>query len=143
VLSLGARIDLTSCEYLGGCPAIGPRRLNKVELHFDDEGLTVAIALQGLFTMAAARPVLVLPWPEITALSATNTGPGPTRLTPRQLLRFVVNMLTTRLDLPDQLAITTAAWTMTVGVRVAAAKLSELQELLASRDGPAPAVTAS
>jgi hypothetical protein len=127
-------------------PGIGPRRLNKVELHFDSEGLTVAIALQGLFTMAAARPVLVLAWPEITALSATNTRPGPTptRLTPGRLVRAVVNVLTTRLDLPDQLAIATAGWTMTVGVRVAAAELSRaIQELLASRDGPAPAVTAS
>jgi hypothetical protein len=94
--------------------------------------------------MAAARPVLVLPWPEITALSTTNARPGPTLLTPRGLVRAVVKVLTIRLDLPDQLAIATAEWTMTVGVRLAAAELTRaLQELLASRDGPVPAVTTS
>jgi hypothetical protein len=81
VLALGPQIDLLGCEYLGGCPAVGPRVLNKVELHFDAQGLTVAVAPQGLFTLAAAHPVLALSWPEITVLSATTVPAGRTPLT--------------------------------------------------------------
>jgi len=140
---MGVGIDLLGCEYLGGCPTIGTRVLNKVELHFDDDGLTVAIAPQGLFTLAASRPVLTLSWPEITVLSATTSRPGPPPLI-SGLVRSVLNVCTMRLDLPDQLTIGTRAWTMTVGVRVAAAELkSARQELLASRDGPAPAIRAN
>jgi hypothetical protein len=137
-------IDLIGCEYLGGCPTVGSRVLNKVQLHFDSQGLTVAIAAQGLFTLAAARPVLFLAWPEITVLSLTTTRRGQMSSTARRLARAVVNVLTMRLDLPDRLAIATSAWTMTVGVRVAATELATaLQDLLAGREGPSPAVTAS
>jgi hypothetical protein len=141
---LGPEIDLLGCEYLGGCPTVGSRVLNKVELHFNSDGMTIAIAPQGLFTPGPARPALVLAWPEITVLSVTNTRPGPTPLTPKRLVRCVLNVLAMRLDLPDRLAIGTPAWTMTVGVRVSATQLTRaLQELLANRDGPAPVVTAS
>jgi len=140
---MGVGIDLLGCEYLGGCPTIGTRVLNKVEMHFDDDGLTVWIAPQGLFTLAASRPVLTLAWPEITVLSATTARRGPARLI-SSLVRSVLNVCTMRLDLPDQLTVGTTAWTMTVGVRVAAAELnSGLQELLATRDGPAPAIRTS
>lgn len=137
-------IDIAGCEYLGGCPTVGSRVLNKVQLHFDSEGLTVAIAPQGLFTLAPARPVLVLAWREITTLSATTTRPRRASLAPKWLAHFVADVLTMRLDLPDQITVGTPAWTMTVGVRVAAAELTAaLQALLASRDGPAPAITAN
>ncbi|GAC1317040.1 MAG: hypothetical protein NVSMB12_14470 [Acidimicrobiales bacterium] len=139
---MGAGVDLYGCEYLGGCPMIGTRVLNKVELHFDSDGLTVAIAPQGLFTLAASRPVLALAWPEITALSATKARPPLPRIS--SLVRAVLNVSTMRLDLPDQLAIATSAWTMTFGVRVAAAELNTtLQVLLASCGGPALAIRAN
>jgi hypothetical protein len=137
-------IDLSGCEYLGGCPTVGPQVLNKVRLQFDREGLTVAIAAQGLFTLATARPVLFLAWPEINVLSVTTVRSE--RMSPalKRLVRSVVNVLTMRLDLPDQLTIGTPAWTMTFGVRVGAAELATaLQDLLARRDGPSPVVTAS
>jgi hypothetical protein len=144
VLNLEPGIDLTGCEYLGGCPTIGPRVLNKVQLHFDSNGLTVAIAPQGLFTLAPARPVLVLAWPEITVLSAETTRPRRMSFTPGRLARSIVDVLTMRLDLADQLAIGTPTWTMTIGARVAAAELTTaLQALLASRDGHEPKLTAS
>jgi hypothetical protein len=141
---VGVGIDLLGCEYLGGCPTIGTRVLNKVELHFDNEGLGVAIAAQGLFTLAASRPVLSLAWPEITVLLATTTGPGPPPPLISSLVRSVLNVCTMRLDLSDQLTVGTAAWTMTVGVRVAAADLnSAFQVLLASRGRPGPAIRAN
>jgi hypothetical protein len=141
---LGGQIDLLGCEYLGGCPSLGSRVLNKMELHFDGSGLTVAVAPQGLFTLAGARPVLSLTWPDITSLSASTTRPRSTPLAPGRLMRSVVNVLTMRLDLADQLSVRTSAWTMTVGVRAAAADLTAaLEDLLASIDGPAPAVTAT
>ncbi|HSS08472.1 MAG TPA: hypothetical protein VLL25_01210 [Acidimicrobiales bacterium] len=144
MFQLGPGIDLLGCEYLGGCPSLGSRVLNKVELHFDSEGLTVAIAPQGLFTLAAARPVLTMSWPEITVLSATNTHAGRKPLTPSRLARRTFNVLTMRLDFPDHLMIGTPAWTMTLGVRVAANDLTRaLRELLGNLDGPTPAVTAS
>jgi hypothetical protein len=120
---------------------VGSRVLNKVELHFDNLGLCVAVATQGLFTLAPARPILTLAWPEITALAVTTSGPR--QLTAKRLARATVNVLTMRLDLPDRLAIGTPGWTMTVGVRVAAGQLAELlRELIAGLTGPAPAVTA-
>jgi hypothetical protein len=140
---MSPQIDLLGCEYLGGCPSVGSRVLNKVELHFDDEGLTIAIAPQGLFTLAAARPVLALPWTEITVLSATKTQNSLMAISPRRLLRLALNLSTMRLDLPDRLAIGTRAWTMTVGVRVPADELAgDLRDLVASRNGPSPAITA-
>ena len=136
-------IDLLGCEYLGGCPTVGSRVLNKVQLHFDNVGVTVSIAPQGLFTPAAARPVLVLAWSEITTMSATNTSRRPTAHAPRRFIHSLVKVLTTRLDLPDNLLIGTPSWTMTIGVRVAAAELGRaLQELLAGCAGPVPALTA-
>jgi hypothetical protein len=139
---LESGIDLIGCEYLGGCPTVGSRVLNKVQLHFDSEGLTVAVAPQGLFTLAAARPVLAVPWSEITQLRATTTRPRRMSFTARRVARLAVDVLTMRLDLPDQLVIGTPAWAMTVGVRVTPTELTRaLHELLASRDGPAPAVT--
>jgi hypothetical protein len=74
---LAAPVDLLGCEYLGGCPAIGSRVLNKVELHFDHEGLMVALAAQGLFTLATAHPVLTLAWPEITSLTPSTRTDQP------------------------------------------------------------------
>jgi hypothetical protein len=140
---LGPRLDLLGCEYLGGCPAVGARVLNKVELHLDREGLTVDVAPQGLFTLAAAHPVLTLTWPEITVLSATTARSARTPLTPSRVARRVFGVLTMRLDLPDRLMIGTPEWTMTVGVRVPADELAQgLRELLAGSDGPTPAVIA-
>ncbi len=140
---MGTGIDLLGCEYLGGCPTLGSRVLNKVELHFDSEGLTVAIPPQGLFTLAAPHAVLSLTWREVTALSASGTAPRPSPLLAR-LARSTVKVCTMRLDLPDQLTIGTEAWTMTVGVRVGVAELTAaLRALLASRDdGPTPVVAA-
>lgn len=139
---MAAQIDLLGCEYLGGCPTVGSRVLNKVELHFDDQGLTVAIAPQGLFTAAAARPVVSLTWPEITSLSAA-TRPEPTRRTARWLTRGL-DIVRMRLDLHDELAVATATWTMMVGVRIATADLVDaLHELLLSVAGPTPLVTAT
>ncbi|MDQ6613821.1 MAG: hypothetical protein M3083_03480 [Actinomycetota bacterium] len=138
---MSAHIDLLGCEYLGGCPTLGSRVLNKVELHFDNDGLTVAIAPQGLFTPAAAHPVLVLAWQEITLL-ATTTRPRATKPASMRLTHAVMNVFTMRLDLPDELAIGVSTWTMTVGVRVPAAQLTEdLRDLLGRLDGPAPQVT--
>jgi len=140
---LGPRIDLLGCEYLGGCPAVGARVLNKVELHLDREGLTLAVATQGLFALAAAHPVLTLTWPEITVLSATTARSARSSVTPSRVARRVFDVLTMRLDLPDRLMIGTPEWTMTVGVRVAADELAQgLRELLGSSDGPTPAVIA-
>jgi hypothetical protein len=139
---LAAQIDLLGCEYLGGCPTVGSRVLNKVELHFDGHGLTVAIAPQGLFTPAAARPVVTLIWPEITSLSAT-TRPGPSRRTARWLARGA-DIIRMRLDLRDELAVATPTWTMMVGVRIATTDLVDaLHELLLSVAGPTPLVTAN
>jgi hypothetical protein len=136
-------IDLLGCEYLGGCPTVGSRVLNKVQLHIDLDGLTVAVAAQGLFTLAVARPVLFLAWPEITFLSVTTTDAGRMSVATRRVVHSVVNVLTMRLGLRDRLAIGTPAWTVTVGVRVAAAELTRaLQDLLFGREGPSPAVTA-
>ena len=116
--------------------------LNKVELHFDDHGLTVAIAPQGLFTPAAARPVVSLTWPEITSLSAT-TRPEPSRRTARWLTRGL-DIVRMRLDLHDELAVATATWTMMLGVRIATADLVDaLHELLLSVAGSTPLVTAT
>jgi hypothetical protein len=132
---------LLGCEYLGGCPAIGARVLNKVELHFDNQGLRVAVAPQGVFTLVAPRPVLSLAWSEITVLAATTTRARPSPLVPR-LARSLLKVCTMRLDLADQLAVGTPMWTMTVGVRVGAAELTAaLQELLASCGRPTPVVT--
>jgi hypothetical protein len=141
---LGPQIDLLGCEYLGGCPAVGPRVLNKVEMHFDPIGLTIAVAPQGLFTLAAAHPVLTLTWPEITVLSATTIPSGRPPLTPGRVARRALDVLTMRLDLPDRLRIGTEEWTMTVGVRMAADELAEsLRQLLAGSEGPTPVVTAN
>jgi hypothetical protein len=102
-----------------------------------------SIAPQGLFTLAAPRPVLALPWTEITVLSATKTQNSLMAISPRRLLRLALNLSTMRLDLPDRLAIGTRAWTMTVGVRVPADELAgDLRDLVASRNGPSPAITA-
>jgi hypothetical protein len=140
---LGARIDLLGCEYLGGCPSVGTRVLNKVELHFDPAGLAVAIAPQGLFTLAGAHPVLALPWEEITALSATTVQHAAESL-PIRLARSALKVVTMRLNLPDQLTVGSGDWTMTVGVRMAADELTaSLRDLLAGIDGPVPAITAS
>jgi hypothetical protein len=139
---VGAGIDLYGCEYLGGCPNIGPKVLNKVELHFSDNGLTVAIAPQGLFTPATAHAVLELAWPEIRHLSARPTNPGPPSTTPMRAVRSAIKVLTMRLDLPAQLAIETSAWSMRVGVRVAPDELAaRLQHLLDGCPGPTPRVT--
>lgn len=138
---MGAGIDLLGCEYLGGCPSIGPKVLNKVELHFSDDGLTVAIAPQGLFTLATAHPVLELSWHEIRLLSTTVTRPGPRSTTPMRAVRSAVKVLTMRLDLPYQLAVETPEWIMSVGVRVAPDDLAaQLQQLLDGRPGPTPQV---
>jgi len=143
VLRLGAGIDLLGCEYLGGCPVVGPGVLNKVELHLDRQGLTLAIPPQGLFTLAAAHPVLTLTWPEITTLSTTTVDPGRVKLTPGRVARRALDVLRMRLDLSDRLSVGTPGWTMTVGVRVGADELARrLSELLAGTDGPTPAVTA-
>ena len=140
---MGPGVDLLGCEYLGGCPAVGSRVLNKVELHFAEDGLTVAVAPQGLFTLAYAKPVLVLAWSDITVLSATTTRTGPTPLKPLQFAHAIVNVLRMRLDLPDQLAIGTSDWTMKVGVRLAADELAlALNQLLTGHAGPKPAITA-
>ena len=141
--TLASGIDLLGCEYLGGCPTIGSRVLNKVELHIDADGVTVAIAPQGLFTPAAARPVLSLRWSEITTISVTNAQAGhPRHLRPR-LVRAVVKVATMRLDLADQLVLGTAAWTMTVGVRVSSDELTQaVKRLLTGCAGPTPAVPA-
>ncbi|GAC1534024.1 MAG: hypothetical protein NVS3B1_28510 [Marmoricola sp.] len=129
-------IELLGCEYLGGCPSIGARVLNKVELHFDTAGLTVAIGPQGLFTAAAPRPVVVLRWAEITVLSAT-TRPVETNSI-RRLWRRVVDVVTIRLDLPHELIVGTTTWTMRFGVR---AEASELSSALADARAAAGRVT--
>lgn len=140
---MGPAVDLLGCEYLGGCPVVGSRVLNKVELHFDGTGLTVAVAPQGLFALAEARPVLVLAWPDISVLRLTQAGAGPSRPNLGQLVRSAVNMLTMRLDLPNRLAVETPAWTMEIGVRTAPADLAHrLNELLSGRDGAIPVVAA-
>ncbi|MGO9874185.1 MAG: hypothetical protein ACLPVY_10330 [Acidimicrobiia bacterium] len=139
---MGAGIDLLGCEYLGGCPSIGPKVLNKVELHFTDDGLTVAIAPQGLFTLATAHPVLELSWQQISVLSMTEAHPGPPSATPRRAVRSAVKVLTMRLDLPYRLAIETPEWIMNIGVRVAPDDLvTRLQQLLDGCAGPKPQVT--
>lgn len=136
-----AGIDLLGCEYLGGCPTIGSKVLNKVEVHFTNDGLTVAIAPQGLFTLATAHPALTLTWAEIDAVSLTHTHPGPTSATSRRAARSAVNVLTMRLNLPYQLAIATSDWTMNLGVRVAPDDLcGQLQQLLSGCQGPRPRV---
>jgi hypothetical protein len=138
---VGDQVDLIGCEYLGGCPAIGSKVLNKVELHFGDAGLAVAIAPQGLFTLAAAHPVLELSWPEITRLSVVSAHPGKPPAPRRRAFRSAVNVLTMRLDLPYQLVIETPEWVMNLGVRVAPDELaSQLQQLLDGRGGPTPPV---
>ncbi|GAC1598895.1 MAG: hypothetical protein NVS3B21_24840 [Acidimicrobiales bacterium] len=129
-------IDLLGCEYLGGCPAIGQRVLNKVELHFDPVGLTVAVAPQGLFTVAAPRAVVVLRWAEITTLSAT-TRPVQTNSF-RRLWRRLVDVVTIRLDLPHELVVGTTTWAMRFGVR---AEASELSSALAEARAAAGRVT--
>jgi hypothetical protein len=140
---MGPQIDLLGCEYLGGCPSLGAHALNKVELHFDTHGLTIAVAPQGLFSPAAAHTVLTVPWPEITTLSATHQPPSHHPHGPVALARRAANVLRTRLELPNQLTISTATWTMTIGVRVAAAELvNDLRDLLATRDGPVPGLAA-
>jgi hypothetical protein len=138
---VGAGIDLFGCEYLGGCPDIGPKVLNKVELHFTNDGLTVAIAPQGLFTLAAAHPVLDLGWHEIRHLSTQPTDPGRST-TPRRAVRSAIKVLTMRLDLPAQLAVETPHWIMRIGVRVAPDDLAaQLRQLLDRCPGPTPPVT--
>lgn len=139
---MGAGIDLLGCEYLGGCPSIGRNVLNKVELHFTDDGLTVAIAPQGLFTLATAHPVLELSWQQISLVSITQAHPGPPPAAPLRAVRSAVKVLTMRLDLPYRLAIETPEWTMSIGVRVAPDDLAtRLQQLLDGCAGPKPDVT--
>jgi hypothetical protein len=141
---VGAGIDLLGCEYLGGCPRIGRKVLNKVELHFTNDGLTVAIAPQGLFTLATAHPVLELSWPQISLVSMTEVHPGPPPAAPRRAVRTAVRVLTMRLDLPYRLAIKTPEWIMSIGVRVAPDDLAtRLQQLLDGCAGPKPDVTAA
>jgi hypothetical protein len=138
---LSAGIDLIGCEYLGGCPAIGSKVLNKVELHFSTDGLHVAIAPQGLFTPATAHPVLTLGWPEITRVSMRPAHPGHAPAPTMRAVRSAVKVLTMRLDLPYQLTIETAGWLMNVGVRVAPdALVPQLQQLLDASGGPTPPV---
>jgi hypothetical protein len=138
---LRAHIDLLGCEYLGGCPTIGDKVLSKVEMHFTDAGLNVAIAPQGLFTLATAHPVLALTWTEINVLSMKQAHSGPPSATPLRALRSAVNVLTMRLDLPYQLTVETPTWTMNIGVRIAPDELAaQLHELLAGYDGPKPRV---
>jgi hypothetical protein len=135
-------IDLLGCEYLGGCPRIGPKVLNKVELHFTDDGLTVAIAPQGLFTLATAHPVLELTWKQISCLSITHTHPGRRSATPMRAARSAVKVLTMRLDLPYRLAVETPEWIMNIGVRIAPDDLAaRLHQLLDGCAGPTPHVT--
>jgi hypothetical protein len=141
---LGEAIDLLGCEYLGGCPTVGRRARNKVELHFDGRGLTVAIAPQGLFTPAAAHPVVALTWPEMSALSLTTARREQPAPTLRRVVRSMANVLTVRLDLPYRLAIRTPEWTMDLGVRVAPSDLAvKLNDLLANRDLAVPIVMAT
>jgi hypothetical protein len=135
-----SQIDLLGCEYLGGCPALGARVLNKAELHFDATGLTVAVAPQGLFTLAGARARLSLTWAEITTLSTTSLSPPSTAA--GRVARRVRDVLAMRLDLPDQLEVGTPEWTMTVGVRTASGDLARaLQGLTETIVGPTPAIT--
>jgi hypothetical protein len=137
---VGAGIDLFGCEYLGGCPDIGTKVLNKVELHFTNEGLTVAIAPQGLFTLAAAHPALELGWHEIRHLS-TQPRISPST-TPMRAVRSAIKVLTMRLDLPAHLVVETPDWIMRIGVRVAPDDLAaKLQQLLDGCSGPTPPVT--
>jgi hypothetical protein len=137
-----AAIDLLGCEYLGGCPALGSGVLNKVELHFADDGLTVAVAPQGLFTLATAHPALVLAWPEMSALTIAPAHPERPPGSRLRVARSAVNVLTMRLDLPYLLAVGTPDWTMRVGVRAAPDELAaQLRVLLDGRDGPIPSVT--
>jgi hypothetical protein len=139
---VGAGIDLFGCEYLGGCPDIGTKVLAKVELHFTDDGLTVAIAPQGLFTLAAAHPVLELGWHEIRHLATQLADPGPPSTTPMRAVRSAIKVLTMRLDLPAQLAIDTRAGIIRFGVRVAPDDLAaQLRQLLNGCSGQIPAVT--
>jgi hypothetical protein len=139
---LGTSIDLLGCEYLGGCPTIGSKVLSKVELHFSDDGLAVAIAPQGLFTLATPHPVLALTWADIDIVSMKHAHPGQPSATPFRALRSAVNVLTMRLDLPYQLNVATSDWTMNIGVRVAPDDLaSQLRQLLDRCDGPTPQVT--
>lgn len=119
---------------------MGSRVLNKVELHFDADGLSVAVAPQGLFTLAGARPALSLTWPEITVLSATNIRAVGTPVLAR-VLRGALNVCRMRLDLPDQLTIGTNAWTMSVGVRRPAPELETALQQLRASGGPTPAVS--
>ena len=138
---MGACIDLLGCEYLGGCPTLGDKVLGKVELHFNDDGLTVAIAPQGLFTLATAHPALTLNWAEISVLSMKPAHAGPRSSSPVRAVRSAVNVLAMRLDLPYQLTVETPDWTMRVGVRMAPVDLTaQLRGLLESRDGPTPQV---
>ena len=138
---MSAGIDLIGCEYLGGCPTIGSKVLNKVELHFSCDGLNVAIAPQGLFTLATAHPVLTLGWPEVTRVSMRPSHPGRAPAATIRAVRSAVRVLTMRLDLPFQLTIETAGWIMNVGVRVAPDELGpKLQQLLDASSGPTPQV---
>jgi hypothetical protein len=135
-------IDLRGCEYLGGCPTIGTKVLSKVELHFTDNGLSVAITPQGLFTLATAHPVLTLTWAEITNLALKQAHPGRPPATALKAVRSARNILTMRLDLPYQLAVQTAAWTMNLGVRAEPKELArQLQQLIDRCGEPRPQLT--
>jgi hypothetical protein len=128
-------LHLRGCEYLGGCPAIGSRVLNKVELVFDSRGLCVLIAPQGLFTAAMPRPVLDVEWSEIDSVVATCT-PRPVHVTVRRCCRVVVHVLIVRLDLPYQVEVVTAEWAMSVGVRESPARVVDvLRDVLVGRAG--------
>ena len=73
-------IDLVGCEYLGGCPTVGSRLINKVELHIDGDGMTLAVAPQGLFTLAPAHPILVLGWGDgLAAIVGERRAQAPLR----------------------------------------------------------------
>jgi len=135
------RIDLLGCEYLGGCPALGDGVRNKVELHFDADGLMVAVAPNGLFAVAPAHPVLTLGWPEITALRVSTT-PAEDRGLLRRVARRAANVWRTRLDLDDELTVSTRGWAMALGVRARPDELAEsLRHLLELADQPTSTVT--
>jgi hypothetical protein len=138
---VGACIDLLGCEYLGGCPAIGEKVLGKVELHLTGDGLRVAIAPQGLFTVATAHTVLALAWSEIEVVSITPAHAPTSAPAPLRVVRSAVNVLTMRLDRPYRLTVGTREWSMEIGVRVAPDDLGpQLRHLLDGCAGPTPRV---
>ena len=140
---MGACIDLLGCEYLGGCPAIGERTLGKVEVHLTEEGLRVAIAPQGLFTLATAHTALALAWSDIEVMSIAAAHAASRPPAPIRAVRSAVNVLTMRLDRPYRLTVGTRDWSMEIGVRVGPDDLvPQLRRLLDGCAGPTPRIAA-